>query len=80
MRALNSTIATLMTVLLLAAAPATAGYYLEHETLMPDPVTKEMKTHTVRSWHEGKRFKRENPMRNETVIIDLERNEVYGLQ
>lgn len=79
MRAL-STIASVLPVLtVLAAAPVSAGYYLEHETIMPDPVTKEMTTHTVRSWHEGKRFKRENPMRNETVIIDLERNEVYGL-
>ena len=78
MRALTSTIATLLPVLLLAG-PVSAGYYLEHQTIMPDPVTKEMKTHTVRSWHEGKRFKRENPMRNETVIIDLESNTVYGL-
>jgi len=63
-----------------SATPAQAGMYLEHEAVLPNPVdmTKSIKQ-TLHSWHEGKRFKRESPMRGETVIIDLVKREVYGV-
>jgi len=59
---------------------ASAGYYLEHEAVLPNPadMSKSIKQ-TLHSWHEGKRFKRESPLRNEVVIIDLEKREVYGV-
>ena len=63
----------------LSATDAHAGYYMEHESVMPNPATMAPMKATVRSWHDGKRFKRENPMRNEVVIIDLDKNEVVGL-
>lgn len=66
-------------VSLLAASQALAGFYMEHEAVLPNPVTYQPMKATVRSWHEGKRFKRENPMRNEVVIIDLEKREVIGI-
>lgn len=58
---------------------ARAGFYMEQEAVVPNPVTLQPITATVRSWHEGKKFKRENPMRNEVVIIDLDKREVVGL-
>jgi hypothetical protein len=58
---------------------AHAGYYMEQEAVLPNPVTFQPITSTVRSWHEGRKFKRENPMRNEVVIIDLDKREVTGL-
>jgi hypothetical protein len=66
--------------LLLAALPVKAGYYLEHEAVLPNPadLTKTIKQ-TLHSWHDGKRFKRESPLRSEVVIIDLEKREVYGV-
>jgi hypothetical protein len=62
-----------------AAPAARAGYELVHESVMPNPATLQPMTATVRSWHEGKRFKREAPMRNEVIIIDLDKREVVGL-
>jgi hypothetical protein len=63
----------------LCGASARAGFYMEQEAVMPNPVTFQPVTATVRSWHEGKKFKRENPMRNEVVIIDLDKSQVVGL-
>lgn len=64
---------------LLASSQAFAGYYMEHETVTPNPATLQPMKATMRSWHDGKRFKRENPLRNEVVIIDLDKKEVVGL-
>jgi len=61
------------------SSSAHAGFYMVHESIMPNPATFQPVKATVRSWHDGKRFKRENPMRNEVVIIDLEKREVVGL-
>ena len=58
---------------------AHAGYYMEHEAVMPNPATMQPLKSTIRSWHDGKKFKRENPLRNEVVIIDLDKKEVVGL-
>jgi hypothetical protein len=58
---------------------ARGGYYMEHESIVPNPVTFQPIKATVRSWHDGKRFKRESPVRNEVVIIDLDKREVVGL-
>lgn len=71
---------TLLVAALLASSSAHAGLYLEHEAVLPNPadMTKSIKQ-TLHTWHDGKRFKRESPLRNETVIIDLEKGEVYGL-
>jgi len=63
----------------LAGSAARAGYYMEHESVMPNPATMQPMKATIRSWHDGKRFKRENPIRNEVVIIDLDKREVVGL-
>jgi hypothetical protein len=62
-----------------AGTAAKAGYVIEQEAITPNPVTFQPVKATVRSWHEGKRFKRENPLRNEVVIIDLDKREVVGL-
>lgn len=63
----------------LLSAPAHAGYYMEHEAVLPNPQTMQPIRATIRSWHEGKRFKRQSPMRNEFVVIDLEKGEVVGI-
>jgi hypothetical protein len=63
----------------LSGSAAHAGYYMEHESVMPNPATMQPMKATIRSWHDGKRFKRENPIRNEVVIIDLDKREVVGL-
>lgn len=65
---------------LLSAVPAQAGWYLEHEAVLPNPadMTKSIKQ-TLHTWHEGRKFKRESPLRNETVVIDLDKGEVYGI-
>jgi len=66
--------------LVVALSPAArAGYYVEHKAELPNPMTQQLMESTVRSWHEGKRFKRENPLRGETVIIDLEKGQVTGV-
>lgn len=65
----------------LPAAPAAAGYYLEHEAVLPNPQNpqKPMRA-TIRSWHEGRRYKRETPGRGgEFVIIDLDAKKVWGV-
>lgn len=61
------------------APAAHAGFYMEHEAELPNPMTMKPEKHTVRSWHQGRKFKRENPMRNETVIIDLDTKIVTGV-
>lgn len=63
----------------LASCSVHAGYYMEHEAILPNPATMMPMKASVKSWHEGKRFKRESPMRNEVVIIDLETKVVTGL-
>lgn len=66
--------------LALVAPSARAGWYLEHEAVLPNPadMTKSIKQQ-LHTWHEGKKFKRESPLRNETVVIDLDKGEVYGI-
>lgn len=63
-----------------AAPSVKAGWYLEHEAVLPNPadMTKSIKQE-LHTWHEGKKFKRESPLRNETVVIDLDKGEVYGI-
>jgi hypothetical protein len=63
----------------LVGGGAHAGYVMEHESVLPNPATMQPMTATIRSWQEGKRFKRENPLRNEVVIIDLDKHEVVGI-
>src|SRR5690606_2363134 len=63
----------------LSSSAAHAGYYMEHEAVMPNPQTMKPERTTIRSWHEGKRFKRQSPMRNEFVVIDLDKGEVLGI-
>lgn len=65
---------------LLLVIPAQAGWYLQHEAVLPNPadMTKSIKQ-TLNTYHEGKKFKRESPLRNETVVIDLDKGEVYGI-
>jgi hypothetical protein len=65
--------------LTLAAASAHAGRYFEHETVTPNPVTGKPVKALVRTWQDGNRVKRENPMRNEVVIVDLDKHEVTGI-
>jgi hypothetical protein len=77
--AMRAFLALFVVVLSLSASSARAGYYMEHESILPNPATMQPIKSTVRSWHEGKRFKRESPMRNEVVIIDLEARQVVGL-
>lgn len=52
---------------------------MEHEAVLPNPVTLQPIKQTIRSWRDGKKYKRENPMRNETVIVDLDKREVTGI-
>ena len=73
------TMRSLVVALTLCSVVGHAGYYMEHESIVPNPVTFQPIKATVRSWHDGKRFKRESPVRNEVVIIDLEQREVFGL-
>ena len=67
-------------VFLVVAGVAHAGVYWEHETVLPSPTDFSQSTKSiVRTWHEGQRYKRENPSRHETVIIDVPKGEVYGV-
>lgn len=66
-------------VIALTSGAAHAGYYMEHEAVLPNPQTMKPQRTTVRSWHEGRRFKRQSPMRNEFVVIDLDKGEVVGI-
>lgn len=66
-------------IALLSSARGFAGYYLEHEAVLPHPQTFQPIRATIRSWHEGRRFKRESPLRGEVVIIDLDKREVVGI-
>ncbi|MDP2344832.1 MAG: hypothetical protein Q8O67_28050 [Deltaproteobacteria bacterium] len=66
-------------VVVLFSGLARAGYFMEHEAILPNPATLQPIKSSVKSWHEGKRFKRETPMRNEVVIIDLESRVVTGI-
>jgi hypothetical protein len=61
------------------AVPASAGYYMEHEAVLPNPQTMEPTRATIRSWHDGNRYKRESPLRSEFVIIDFTKGEVIGI-
>jgi hypothetical protein len=66
-------------VVLSVALPVRAGYYLEHEAILPNPADlKKTIKQTLHTWHDGRRFKRESPLLGETIIIDLEKREVYG--
>ncbi len=66
-------------VVVLSALPAWAGFYTEHQTVVPNPITQQTITKTVRAWHDGKKFKKENPLNGETIIIDLDSDMVYGV-
>ncbi len=52
---------------------------MQHEAVLPNPVTMQPIKQTIHSWRDGKKFKRENPIRNETVIVDLDKQEVIGI-
>lgn len=80
MRGLVVVLSLALVVPSLLSPGARAGVYMEHEAILPNPadMTKSIKQ-TLHSWHEGKRFKRESPLRGETVIIDLEKREVVGI-
>mgnify|MGYP000005533475 CR=1 FL=1 len=80
-------VSSLVAVVALASQSAAAGYYVEHEMVMPNPMAMQnpgmggvptMKT-KVRSWHDGNKLRKETEMRNETVIIDADKGMVYGL-
>ena len=74
------TMRCLLVMALLASSLAHAGMYMEHEAVLPNPadMTKSVKQ-TLHTWHDGKHFKRESPLRKETVIVDLHKGEVYGV-
>ncbi len=74
---MRSSVVVVAVVVLSGAARA--GYYMEHEAILPNPATMAPMKASVKSWHEGKRFKRESAIRNEVVIIDLETRVVTGL-
>jgi hypothetical protein len=63
----------------LTSGNAHAGYYMEHEAVLPNPQTLQPVRATIRSWHEGNRFKRQSPMKNEYIVIDLDKKEVMGI-
>src|SRR5262249_38808634 len=65
---------------LVVASSAHAAVCMDHEAVLPNPadITKSVKQ-TLQSCQQGKRYKRDSPLRNETVIIDLEKGEVYGV-
>ncbi|MBI1947209.1 MAG: hypothetical protein HYS27_16055 [Deltaproteobacteria bacterium] len=73
-------VALLVGVLGGGAAPARAGTYLEHEAVLPNPadLSKSIKQ-VLHSWQDGRRFKRESPLRGEVVIIDLDKKAVFGV-
>jgi hypothetical protein len=74
-----SLVVVALTLSLTGAEPAFAGIYMEHEAVLPNPVTLQPIKQTIRSWRDGKKYKRENPMRNETVVVDLDKREVIGI-
>ncbi|OGQ25778.1 MAG: hypothetical protein A2138_27470 [Deltaproteobacteria bacterium RBG_16_71_12] len=73
--------ATLLAAAMALHAPAaSAGTYLEHEAVLPNPadLSKSIKQ-VLHSWQDGRRFKRESPLRGEVVIIDLDKKAVFGV-
>ena len=72
--------ALVATTVLGGAGPALAGTYLEHEAVLPNPadLSKSIKQ-VLHSWQDGRRFKRESPLRGEVVIIDLDKKVVFGV-
>lgn len=72
--------AVLFGATLVGSAPAEAGVYMEHEAVLPNPadLSKSIKQ-TLHSWQDGRRFKRESPLRGEVVIIDLDKGKVFGV-
>ena len=86
MRASTTPLAFLLRAVLVVAAlasgaaPAHAGTYLEHEAVLPNPadLSKSIKQ-VLHSWQDGRRFKRESPLRGEVVIIDLDKAAVFGV-
>lgn len=76
---LPGVVAVMLTILCSGAAKADVGFYTEHETVMPNPQTQQPVTKTVRSWHQGKKFKKENPLTGETTIVDLDRKKAFGV-
>lgn len=86
-RAVGGAIAALA-LMTLASTPAQAGWVLEHEMVMPNPQALQQpgavginKTVTtkIRSWHEGRRLRKETQQQGETVIIDMEAGVVRGM-
>ncbi|MCC7109068.1 MAG: hypothetical protein IT382_07265, partial [Deltaproteobacteria bacterium] len=58
--------AVLLGATLVGSTPADAGVYMEHEAVLPNPadLSKSIKQ-TLHSWQDGRRFKRESPLRGE---------------
>ncbi|HEY4222308.1 MAG TPA: hypothetical protein VGO62_13225, partial [Myxococcota bacterium] len=69
--------------LVLALAPAVAhaaGIYTEEELVVPNPadMTKSIKQ-VVHTWADAKHLKQDVPQLDCTVVIDLDKGQVYGV-
>ena len=65
--------------ILLFCTHANAGFYLEHEAVIPNPQTQAPTKIKIRSWQEGTLFKRESPQQKEEIIINTKKGFVYGV-
>jgi hypothetical protein len=61
------------------APSASAGTYLEHEKVFPNPATQKSMTGKVRTWRQGQMVRREDPLTNGYIILDLEKGIITGI-
>lgn len=73
------TIAWCLAFVLFGSEAATAGYYLEHEALVPHPQSNRNIRVTLRSWLQDGKLKRRTPLQDATVIVDLNERVVTGI-
>ncbi len=64
---------------LLSSSSARAGYYMEQEMVLSNPATGAPIKGTVKTWREGQKFKKSGGPTNETVLLDIAKKEVVGI-
>ena len=73
------TIALFMAVSLSSSPAALAGYYLEHEAVVPHPQSGQNIRVTLRTWLQDAKLKRRSPLQDATIVVDLTKGTVTGV-
>ncbi|MCP4499984.1 MAG: hypothetical protein GY822_08495 [Deltaproteobacteria bacterium] len=83
----NLSVSIFALTLFLHSSDALAGYYVEHEMVIPNPVAMQPQgagqpktlITKIHSWHDGNKLRKETEAQHETIIINLENGMVYGM-